>query len=108
MTNIADMAKKTNYSGLLLAIRAKLDLTQQQLADRLGVSFASVNRWEGGTKPQKAAKEAIEALAREAGVDESDEGDGAASAVAGRRRRTRPAEPSSIVEAWTSGNGAFS
>ncbi len=35
------------------------------------MSFATVNRWEGGdTKPQKAAREAIAALAHEAGVDD--------------------------------------
>ena len=57
----------------LRTIRAKLDLTQEQLADRLGVSFATVNRWEGGTtKPQKAAQEAIAALAVEADVDETE------------------------------------
>ena len=57
----------------LRAIRARLDLTQQQLAERLGVSFATVNRWEGGmTKPQKAAQEAIAALAAEAEIDEAE------------------------------------
>ena len=57
----------------LRTIRARLDLTQQQLADRLGVSFATVNRWEGGmTKPQKAAQEAIAALAAEAELDEAE------------------------------------
>ena len=57
----------------LRTIRSRLDLTQQQLADRLGVSFATVNRWEGGmTKPQKAAQEAIAALAAEAEVDEAE------------------------------------
>ena len=54
----------------LRAIRASLELTQEQLAERLGVSFASVNRWEGGnTRPQKAKREAIALLAAEAGVD---------------------------------------
>ena len=57
----------------LRTIRARLDLTQQQLADRLGVSFATVNRWEGGTtKPQKAAQEAIAALAAEAEFGEAE------------------------------------
>jgi len=32
----------------LSAIRKKLDLSQEQMAQLLGVSFASVNRWEGG------------------------------------------------------------
>ena len=55
--------------GALRAIRASLDLTQEQLAERLGVSFATVNRWEGGaTRPQKAARLAIAALAAEVGV----------------------------------------
>ena len=30
------------------AIRTKLALTQEQMARLLGVSFVSVNRWEGG------------------------------------------------------------
>ena len=64
------MTDLKNTSRTLRAIRANLDLTQEQLAERLGVSFASINRWEGGvTRPQKAAQEAIAALAVEAGVD---------------------------------------
>ena len=64
------MTDLKNISTTLRAIRANLDLTQEQLAERLGVSFASINRWEGGvTRPQKAAQEAIAALAVEAGVD---------------------------------------
>ncbi len=73
----------------LRAIRAKLDLTQEQLAERLGVSFATVNRWEGGgSKPQRAAQEAILALAREAGVEEAAE-DALEAAVQVSRRRSR-------------------
>ncbi len=84
----------------LRVIRARLDLTQQQLAERLGVSFATVNRWEGGmTKPQKAAQEAIAALAAEAEVDEAEvavEPTEAAARVTRRRARTtrRVASPS--------------
>ena len=66
----ADMTDKTAIPATLRAIRANLDLTQEQLAERLGVSFASINRWEGGTIiPQKAAREAIDSLALEAGID---------------------------------------
>ncbi|HVY29661.1 MAG TPA: N-6 DNA methylase [Polyangiaceae bacterium] len=84
MTDIADIP------ATLRAIRAKLGLTQEQLAERLGVVFASVNRWEGGqTKPQKAARDTIAALAEEAGVGEP--GTEAPSAEMTRRRKSRGA-----------------
>ncbi len=35
-------------AGHLSSIRGKLGLPQEQMAHLLGVSFASVNRWEGG------------------------------------------------------------
>lgn len=80
------MTNKAATTNTLRAIRAKLDLTQEQLADRLGVSFATVNRWEGAaSKPQRAQAEAIAALALEAGIEE---GAAAAPALA-RRTRTR-------------------
>ena len=82
----------------LRTIRSRLDLTQQQLADRLGVSFATVNRWEGGmTKPQKAAQEAIAALAAEAEVDEAEatiEPTEAAARITRRRARSTQRAPS--------------
>lgn len=34
--------------GRLTAIRKRLGITQEQMAQLLGVSFVSVNRWEGG------------------------------------------------------------
>lgn len=41
-----------DYPERLKQLRGKLGLTQISLAERLGVSFASVNRWENGqTKP---------------------------------------------------------
>ncbi len=66
---MADIADLDDISTLLRGVRASLNLTQAQLAEQLGVSFASINRWEGGqTKPQKAAREAIAALAGEANI----------------------------------------
>ena len=96
---MADMADTRTISSTLRAIRANLDLTQEQLAERLGVSFASVNRWEGGmTTPQKAAQEAIAALAAEAGVDEAESAaaptEAAARVTRRRSRRRRMADPS--------------
>ena len=68
--DIPNITELHDLPNVLRAIRASLDLTQEQLADRLGVTFATVNRWEGGTtRPQKAAREAIAALATDAGVD---------------------------------------
>lgn len=74
-------------SALIRTIRARLGLTQEQLAERLGVSFATVNRWEGGhARPQRAAEQALIALAREAGVEEAASADHAAALVTRRRR----------------------
>ena len=92
------MTKGQDYATLLRAIRGRLDLTQEQLAERLGVSFASVNRWEGALNvPQKAARTAIAALAAEADVDVDlldAEPAEAATQVTRRRRTRRPAQSS--------------
>lgn len=37
-----------DYSSVLKDIREKLLLTQTELANLLGVSFQTVNRWENG------------------------------------------------------------
>lgn len=84
------MTNAQAIAATLRAIRTKLDLTQEQLAERLGVSFATVNRWEGGANlPQKAAREVISALAQEAGVETSENGDGPGEPAAGVTRRRR-------------------
>lgn len=75
-----------NVPSVLQAIRAKLDLTQVELAERLGVSFATVNRWEGGgNRPQRAPMARILELAAEVGVDATEVG--GIAPVASRRRR---------------------
>ena len=92
------IANPQDTPATLRAIRASLDLTQQQLAERLGVSFATVNRWEGGaTRPQKAALAAIAALAAEARLDLetiAEQPVEAAAGVTGRRRGRRARVPS--------------
>src|SRR5882762_5973236 len=92
------MTKDQPISSTLRAIRANLNLTQEQLAERLGVSFATVNRWEGGSNlPQKAAQEVIAALALEAGIDMGEgsiESTEPAAGVTRRRRATTSAAPS--------------
>ena len=88
---MSNLVKIQSVGPILRAIRAILDLTQVQLAERLGVSFATVNRWEGGTTmPQKAARLAILDLAQEAGVDTSELAvDAVRSAVHVTGRRSR-------------------
>ncbi|MDE2806869.1 MAG: N-6 DNA methylase [Gemmatimonadota bacterium] len=92
MTNITELR---DIPAVLRAIRARLNLSQEQLAERLGVSFASINRWEGGTiKPQKAAQEAIAALAVEAGVDAAEPTEAAVRVTQRRKGKGRAAVPS--------------
>ena len=93
---MTDTAHRQTIPPTLQAIRARLDLTQEQLAERLGVSFATVNRWEGGiTMPQKAARTAIAALAAEAGIDaDAPSLDEAESAARVTRRRSRRGQAS--------------
>jgi type I restriction enzyme M protein len=51
-------------------LRSRLNLSQEQLAARLNVAFATVNRWElGKSRPQKNQRDAILAMAEEAGLD---------------------------------------
>ena len=93
---MADIANPQAIPPTLQAIRARLDLTQEQLAERLGVSFATVNRWEGGlTTPQRAARTAIAALAAEVGIDSTvpvvDEAESAGDVT--RRRASRRQAP---------------
>lgn len=66
-----------------------MNLTQEQLAKRLGVSFATVNRWEsGGNTPQHAAQQTILALAQEAGVQGTESPPPTEAAAQVTRRRT--------------------
>lgn len=53
--------KKTDYPGLLREVRRQLGISQEDLARELGVSFATINRWENGkVKPSKLAKAQFE------------------------------------------------
>lgn len=53
--------KATCFPGLVKEVRRQLVLSQEDLARELGVSFATVNRWENGkVKPSKLAKAQFE------------------------------------------------
>ncbi|MGB3495310.1 MAG: helix-turn-helix transcriptional regulator [Elainellaceae cyanobacterium] len=67
------MLKSSDVGELLKEIRHRTGLSQKKLAERLGVSFTSVNRWENGRqKPIPLVKRQIEAIVREMGGDGQD------------------------------------
>ncbi|MBU1674490.1 helix-turn-helix domain-containing protein [bacterium] len=51
------VARRRDFRALVKSIRAQLEFSQEDLARALGVSLATVNRWENGqVKPSKLAK----------------------------------------------------
>jgi DNA-binding transcriptional regulator YiaG len=53
------MAKE--FSAIVKEIRTTLEMSQEDLAREIGVSFATVNRWENSkTHPSKLAKKQFE------------------------------------------------
>lgn len=56
--------------NIIYAIRETLGISQEELAGLLGISFATVNRWENGrSKPNKMAQLRLYDLCREKGVE---------------------------------------
>jgi DNA-binding transcriptional regulator YiaG len=50
------------------AIRAELELTQEDLARRLGLSLSTVSKWEQGvTSPSRLAREKLEKILKKGG-----------------------------------------
>ncbi len=51
------------FAALVKAIRRQLALSQEDLARQIGVSYATVNRWENcQSKPSKLAKAQFDAF----------------------------------------------
>ena len=45
------------FAACVKEVRTQLGLSQEDLAHKLGVSFASINRWENGkTRPSRLAR----------------------------------------------------
>lgn len=66
--------KQIDYPDAIRKLRAKLNISQQELADLLGVSFPSVNRWENGHyEPTIIAKVKLEELFKENNIDVEEE-----------------------------------
>ncbi len=67
------MSTGKDWGNLVRTVRSRLGLTQEQFASRLGVTFASVNRWESGrVTPSRLARMQIEDLLRELAADGED------------------------------------
>ena len=50
-----------NFSEKVKYVREKLKLSQEEFAHELGVSFATINRWENGSyNPSRLARKAFE------------------------------------------------
>ena len=50
-----------SFAEKVKLVRTKLKLSQEDLARELGVSFATINRWENGSyNPSRLAKKAFE------------------------------------------------
>ncbi len=57
---------KDDFGVRVKELRERLHLTQEAMAETLGVSFATVNRWENGwTAPSKLAIRQIDLLCKE-------------------------------------------
>jgi len=51
------MKENRDYPALVKNVRRQLALSQEDLARALGVSYATINRWENGqVRPSKLAK----------------------------------------------------
>lgn len=84
MLDIRDISK------VVKELRNRLNLSQEELAARLGVSFATVNRWENEKiVPRGKARKAIQQLIEETGLDQSDLEVSENGSVPARKRRRK-------------------
>jgi type I restriction enzyme M protein len=81
-----------DYAEKLTTLRSKLGISQEELASRLNVSFATVNRWENGkVEPQKAVRQTIERMITEV------EGGSADSMINTGARKKRGVQKSQVL-----------
>ena len=64
-----DSTPGPRFAEQIKQLRGRLGLTQVVLAERIGVSFPTVNRWENGKQePRKATRERIRQAFEHEGV----------------------------------------
>ena len=65
--------KNKNLSDLIKELRDKLNLTQEQLAQKVGVTFSTINNWEKGTRnPHSFLFQRLLEMAKKAGLKNVD------------------------------------
>jgi len=58
-------SEQINLQKVIKEVRVQLGMSQEELAHALGVSFASINRWENGkSSPSKLARAQFDAFCR--------------------------------------------
>ena len=58
------------FKEKLIYVRAKLNLTQEELAKKLNVSFPTISRWENGkTKPTKKGLMTFDVFCKENNIE---------------------------------------
>lgn len=61
------------YSEAIYKLRNKMLLTQTEFANKIGVSYASVNRWESGVyKPTMKIKRLLDPLFKKYDIEVED------------------------------------
>lgn len=61
--------KNTDVSNLIKELRNKLELTQEQFAQKVGVTFSTINNWEKGNRtPHPFLFQRLLEMAEEAGL----------------------------------------
>jgi DNA-binding transcriptional regulator YiaG len=67
------LSRDTDRAALIREVRARLGLTQEKFAARLGVTLPTINRWENGrTKPSPLAVRTLRDLVARMGDDGKD------------------------------------
>lgn len=60
------------FNEIIKYIRQQLDITQEQLAHELNVSFSTINRWENGHRiPKRLAIVCLIEFCRRKNIDET-------------------------------------
>lgn len=61
--------KNKDVSKLIKELREKFDLTQEQFAQKVGVTFATINNWEKGSRnPHPFLFQRLLEMAKKAGL----------------------------------------